>query len=302
MSNSLPLLVIVGPTATGKTALAIALAQRLDTEILSADSRQVYRGMDIGTAKPTLAERAGVIHHLIDLCTLDQTYTVAQYQTAARDLVAKLHGQGRTPILAGGTGLYIQAVTAGLVIPPVPPAPALRAGLEPLSAPELHNKLQGLDPQRATQIHPQDRVRLLRALEIYLTLGYSPPRRVEPPPYPVLTVGLDYLDPDGYTQRLQTRTEAMLAQGWLTELRQLQEMYSPTHPLLKTLGYEQMGAYLAGQVSERAAIQETVLRTRQYAKRQRTWFRRNLMTHWFDTAHQSLDEVVARVQQLLVLP
>jgi len=246
VEKSRPLLVILGPTGTGKTNLALRLAQILKTEIISADSRQVYRGLDIGTAKPTLAERAGIPHHLLDQVDLTETYTVSQFQREASPIIERLREAGKIPILAGGTGFYIQAVTAGLALPPVPPDPALRAS--PLSTPELHQQLQQLNPARAAELHPQDRVRVLRALEIHQALGTIPRLEGVAPPYPVLTVGLDCPDRTAYTARLQQRTEAMVAQGWLDELNHLQERYGSDHPLLDTLGYAQMGRYLHGEI------------------------------------------------------
>lgn len=298
VEKSRPLLVILGPTGTGKTSLAIQLAQILKTEIISADSRQVYRGLDIGTAKPTLAERASIPHHLLDRVDLTETYTVNQFQQDASPIIARLRAAGKIPILVGGTGFYIQAVTAGLALPPVPPDPALRTS--PRSTPELHQQLQQLNPVRAAALHPQDRVRVLRALEIHQALGTIPKLQGVAPPYPVLTLGLDYLDRSIYTVRLQQRTEAMVAQGWLDELQQLQQRYGADHPLLDTLGYAQMGRYLRGEGSITQAIAETVLKTRQYAKRQRTWFRRDRTIHWFDPSTPALSlQVLAILRQEL---
>ncbi|WP_218081594.1 tRNA (adenosine(37)-N6)-dimethylallyltransferase MiaA [Anthocerotibacter panamensis] len=282
MVTSLPLLVLAGPTGTGKTALAVQLAQKLETTVISADSRQVYRDFDLGTAKPTLEEQGGVPHELLDVADPRETYTVAQYQQAAREHIARLHRQGKIPILCGGTGLYIQAVTEGLHLPPVPPDPQLRAQLNLLTDAQLHAQLQTQAPQAAERIHGRDRVRMLRALEILHTLGYLPERTQDSPPYPVLRVGLDCPDLARYTRQLTTRTEAMLARGWLEEIQQLQAIYSRDLPLLKTLGYAQMARHLTGEYTREEAVAETVLRTRQYAKRQRTWFRRYRDMVWFD--------------------
>ncbi len=289
------LIVIAGATGTGKTTLAITLAQQLATAVISADSRQVYREFDIGTAKPSLQERHGILHHLLDVADPTSTYTVAQYQAAACEQIEHLHQLGKIPILVGGTGLYIQAVTEGLAIPPVPPNPALRELAQSLSDRDLWQQLQTASTPTAARIHPHDRVRTLRALEIISALGYLPERTKQVPSYTVLWVGLDHLDLVTYSAQLEQRTEQMLAQGWLAEITQLQTRYGANLPLLQTLGYAQMAVYLAGSCDLTSAIAQTVLKTRQYAKRQRTWFRRYQQMQWFDPSQQSILEITEKI-------
>jgi len=289
------LLVIAGLTGTGKTALAVQLAQKLNTVVLSADSRQIYRGLNIGTAKPTLQEQDGVPHYLLDLADPQETYTVAQYQQAAQNLISDCHQQGQTPLLVGGTGLYIQAVIQGLQIPPIAPDPLLREQLKEYSTAQLYTQLQQKDITAAQRIHPNDRVRLLRALEILGALGHLPERTYQPPAYPILHIALDCSDLTSYTQRLTQRTQRMIELGWIEEMQQLQQTYGADLPLLQTLGYQELGLYLEGQMDLPSAIQLIVLHTRQYAKRQRTWFRRNPEIQWFDTYQVEANAISAQV-------
>jgi len=284
--NSIGLIVILGATATGKTSLAIALAKHLNAPILSADSRQVYRHLDIGTAKPTIEERQGVPHYLIDIIEPDQTLTLADYQDQAQTLIAKFHAEGVTPILVGGSGLYIKAITAGLKIPRVPPQPHLRSQLEELGQHYCYQVLQQVDPVGAKKIHANDQVRTLRSLEVFYVTGQplSSQQYEQPPSYPIVQIGLDCADLDVYRKLVGDRTEQMLAQGWLDEIRDLQQRYGVDLPLLKTLGYAEMSDYLANKTDLETAKELTITHTCQFAKRQRTWFRGsgngNLPIHW----------------------
>jgi tRNA dimethylallyltransferase len=245
------LIVIAGPTATGKSRQALLLARRLGSPLLNADSRQVYREFDIGTAKPTPAERALWPHELMDFVDPRHTYTVAEFQQAAQSRIAEAHRQGQTPILVGGTGLYIQSITAGLGIPAVPPQPELRAQLETWPPEIRYAWLQQLDPVAAEHIHPHDTVRTLRALEIIYTTGKpaSRLRQAHPPSYPILILGLRCPMPR-LEQRIARRTAEMLAAGWIEEVKTLRERYGPDLPLLQTLGYAEIGAYLEGRIPE----------------------------------------------------
>lgn len=306
-SNLYPfgLIVICGATATGKSKLAIAIAQRLNSIILSADSRQVYRGFDIGTAKPTLAERQQVEHYLIDICDPQETLTVAQYQSEAQKLICRVP----YPILVGGTGLYIKSITKGLKIPRVSPQPELRSQLASLGQVQLYDILRLVDPEAATKINANDAVRTLRALEVFYVTGVpiSAQQGENPPAYPILQIGLEcgsHSVPadnrDLLTQRIRQRTQQMLAAGWETEVKSLVEKYGFDLPLLDTLGYREMKRYLQGEISLDEAIEETVLRTKQFAKRQNTWFRSESEIEWFDINNSNLDEKVwNRVQKFI---
>jgi tRNA dimethylallyltransferase len=303
------LIVICGPTATGKTALAIALAQRLNGLILSADSRQVYREFDIGTAKPTPIERQQVHHELIDICDPTEVLTVADYQQQAQAWIEHCHHSHIVPLLVGGTGLYIKAIVRGLRIPRVPPHPDLRSQLQSLGQSHCYALLETLDPVATQAIHPHDQVRTLRALEVYYVTGkpMSDQQGEQPPDYPIVQIGLDCLQsgdvapsPDRLTQRIQRRTQMMMEMGFLQEVDALCQRYGDDLPLLNTLGYQEMRQALRGDLSLQQAQDLTVLHTRQFAKRQRTWFRTDSTVHWFDADIPDLvDQVWAKLQLVL---
>ncbi len=288
------LIVICGATATGKSDLALNCAERLNSPILSADSRQVYQEFDIGTAKPTPADRARVPHYLIDICTPTDTLTAAQYQQQAQSLIASHHAAGIIPMLVGGTGLYIQSIVQGLKIPRVPPQEELRSQLESFAQGDRYQWLQQVDPPSATKIHPNDAVRTLRALEVYYTTGYplSEQQGVNPPSYAILQIGVEIADQSVYKSRIQQRTQQMLQQGWIDEVKALILKYGKDLPLLRTLGYAEIQAYVGGAVSLDEAVAQIVLRTRQFAKRQRTWFRADSSIVWFDSTDRDLNQNV----------
>ncbi|MEN9272666.1 MAG: tRNA (adenosine(37)-N6)-dimethylallyltransferase MiaA, partial [Gloeomargarita sp. DG_1_5_bins_55] len=261
-----------GPTATGKTELGIKLAQRLNSVIINADSRQIYQELDIGTAKPTPLQRAQVPHHLIDWVAPTVAITVAQYQQQVQQLLTRWHGQGKIPLLVGGSGLYLQAVVQGLCIPPVAPQHELRQQLATYSQRERYHFLQQIDPLSADKIHPHDPVRTLRALEVYYVTG-TPLSQLQGqriPPYPVLFL---YLDSEQLHQRIRQRTHHMMAQGLVAETQFLRQKYGDDLPLLKTLGYREIGDYLQGRLTLEQAQTLIIRHTQQLAKRQRTWFR-----------------------------
>ncbi len=296
------LITICGSTATGKSGLALALAIRLSSVILSADSRQVYREFNIGTAKPSTADQELVPHYLIDICNPTETLTVADYQQQAQALIAQCQKQGRIPILVGGTGLYIRSVVQGLKIPRVSPRQELRSQLQSLGQTQLYAFLQQVDPAAAQKIHPNDPVRTLRAMEVFYVTGrpISEQQGEYPPDYPILQIGLDYNDSATLTCRIEQRTEQMLASGWAAEVEALCQKYGSDLPLLDTLGYREMKQYLAGDISLSHAKDLTVLHTRQFAKRQRTWFRAYPQIEWFDAEQQDLlEQVWQRVQEFI---
>ncbi|WP_198016728.1 tRNA (adenosine(37)-N6)-dimethylallyltransferase MiaA [Rubidibacter lacunae] len=280
---------ICGATATGKSALALAIAERLDTVIVSADSRQVYREFDIGTAKPTLAERDRVRHYLIDICNPTETLTLAQYQERAQAAMSIVP----VPLLVGGTGLYIKAIARGLKMPRVPPQPELREQLATFGPQQLHFYLQQVDSAAAQRIHGNDRVRMLRALEVYYATGrpLSAQQGARPPDYPILQIGL-HCNAEAVAKRIHHRTEAMLAAGLVDEVRGLVARYGWELPLLDTLGYREIKGYLAGKMTLGAARDAIALHTCQFAKRQRTWFGADKTITWFDAeASDLLDRI-----------
>ena len=279
---------IVGPTATGKTGLAIELAERAGAEIVSADARQIYRGLDVGTAKPSLAERARIPHHCLDLADPTERFDVGRYRLAARAAIADAGRRGRPVVVVGGTGLYVRALLRGLC-EGVPAHPALRQALGHLEerAPGvLARWAQRLDPAAAGRIHPHDRVRLLRVLEVALGTGvplsgWQRHHGFADAPYEVLLLGLD-VTPQALNGRIAARVEAMLAGGWLDEVRALGAAVPSDAPAWMTLGYRELRAALDGRTDLAKAVAATVLATRRFAKRQRTWFRREPGLSWRD--------------------
>jgi tRNA dimethylallyltransferase len=294
------LIVICGATATGKSGLAIAIAQRLNAEIISADSRQIYREFDIATAKVSSTELSLVPHHLVSTFDPDYTVTVAQYQTQAQALIDRLHQQQQVPLLVGGTGLYIKSVVKGMKIPCVAPQMDLRSQLINLGQVQCYQILQYLDREATTKIHPHDAIRTIRALEVYYVTGQTitSQQGEYPPSYPILQIGLDCANLDLLAERIQHRTQQMLELGWEDEVKYLGIKYGWDLPLLNTLGYAEMRQYIQGEISLKDAIDLTILHTRQFAKRQRTWFRSIPEIEWFDSNDSMLiDRVWARVQQ-----
>ncbi len=282
-----PLVVLLGPTGVGKTALSIDLCRRFEGEVISADSRQIYRGMDIGTGKATPDERAAVPHHLLDIRDPDQTLTLAEYQRLAYTAIDGIHARGRLPFLVGGTALYLRAVTLGLRIPEVPPNPALRAELEATHAAEglapLVRRLQALDPTGAQAIDLRNPRRVLRALEIVLTTGRSKAalEGAQPPPYRILHMGLTRPRRALYA-RIDARIEQMVAEGLVDETRRLLARYDAALPALSSLGYREMGAHLRGEWTLAQAVAALKSATHRYVRTQETWFRKMPGVVWFD--------------------
>lgn len=285
-----PLVVILGATAVGKTELSLDLAATFDGEIVGADSRQLYRGMDIGTAKPTPEELARAPHHLIDIVDPDTPFTVAEYQRLAYATIDAVHGRGRVPFLVGGSALYVRAVVEGLSIPEVPPNPELRAQLEADLAAHgvsaLAQRLASLDPKTAAVTDLNNPRRVLRSLEIFLTTGRS---KVDlegamPPPYAMLTIGLTRPRAELHA-RIRARVEAMFAAGLVEETaRLLAAGYSPVLPSMSSLGYREVAAYLAGDLTRAQAIDRICVETNRFVRHQMTWFRRMRDVVWFDLA------------------
>ncbi len=303
-TDTRPLLIaIVGPTAVGKTEIAIQLAENLDGEIVSADSRLLYRGMDIGTAKPTLQERQRVPHHLIDVANPDETWSLAIFQKAARDAVASIQGRGKLPFLVGGTGQYIRAVLQGWQVPHMEPNPTLRNALEHWSSEiglaGLHARLAVLDPQAAANIDFRNKRRSIRALEVILSSGrlFSAQRQRSPSVYRVLTLGLLRPREDLYA-RVDARIHAMLDAGFIDEVRfLLAQGFAPQLPALSAIGYQEMIHYLLGESSLEDAILLIKRRTRIFVRRQANWFKRNDPDiRWFNVDSGVIGELEAVIR------
>jgi len=280
---------VVGPTGTGKTALALALARALDGEIVNADSRQVYRGLDIGSAKPSPEERAVLPHHLFDIVAPDAVFDCAQYRSLAVEALTGIAARGRVAVLVGGTGLYLRALRHGL-FPGPPRDPALRqrlAAAEAAAPGELHRRLAAVDTAAAARLHPHDLVRLTRALEVFELTGrplseWQDTHRFAAEAMPMAVIGLDLPRELLYT-RLDRRCAEMLAGGMIAEVEGLWRAgYGPELPALHSIGYREVGRFLRGLCTLEEAREDMARATRRYAKRQLTWFRADPSVHWLD--------------------
>jgi tRNA dimethylallyltransferase len=295
-----PLLVIAGATATGKTGLAIRVATRLiadgiPTEVISADSRQVYRGLDIGTAKATIEERAGVPHHGLDLVVPDQPFTLADYAAHAREALAGIAERGGLAILVGGTGLYLRAVARGIDTTALPADPAVRTRLEEQLATEgldlLVARLMDLAPARAARVDARNPRRVVRALEMAELEGDAPPPAPRGYDGPVAWIGLG-LDRTTHRAWIAARARAQFDAGLIDEARALRERFDPGLPAFSAIGYREAWAVIDGRLDREAAIAEDAARNASFAKRQRTWFRAEPDITWLDATSDPLDQVV----------
>jgi tRNA dimethylallyltransferase len=279
---------LVGATAVGKTAVALALAQSLGCEIVNADSLQVYRELDIGTAKPTLEERARVPHHLIDVADPPEPFDAARFSREGREVLDDLTLRGVRPLVVGGTGLYLKALLSGLFAEGEPQAGVrnrVRRELGALGLPALYQRLLHLDPATAARLHPHDTCRIVRALEVMEATGrplseFINAHRFQDAPYEVLKLGL-MLPREELYQRIELRVELMLAAGWLEEVEGLLRRYPPTLKPLQALGYRHLINYLTGRWSWEEALTLLTRDTRRYAKRQLTWFGSDPEVRWF---------------------
>ncbi|HEY6103556.1 MAG TPA: tRNA (adenosine(37)-N6)-dimethylallyltransferase MiaA [bacterium] len=299
-----PLIVVCGPTAVGKTAASLALAEQLGGEIVAADSRTIYRGMDIGTAKPTPEQRARIPHHCLDLADPDETVTLAIYRGMADDAIAGIRRRGRVPLLVGGTGLYVRAVVDGFAIPAVAPDPALRARLEEEESQTpgtLHTRLQRVDPIAAGRIHPRNVRRLIRALEVFEHTGraISALQRKSDSVGTAVQVGLT-VDRDALYRRIDARVDEQLRGGLVEEVNGLLARgYGPDLPAMQGLGYKEIVAFVQGRVDLPEATRQLRRNTRRFAKRQYTWFRKDSRVLWLDVDDLPPDGVAAAITRVL---
>ncbi len=304
-----PLIVIVGPTAVGKTKLALRLCQEFNGEVISADSRQVYRGMDIGTAKPTPEERERIPHHLVDIVDPNETLTLAQYQELAYKAIEDVLAHGKVPFLVGGTGQYVRAVVEGWNIPRVPPDEKLRKKLyrkaEDKGWEALHAHLKEVDPLAAEKIDPRNVRRVVRALEVYLKTG-RPISRLQtkkPPPYRILQIGLT-MERKRLYQLIDERVDRMIEQGLVEEVKRLVEKgYDYNLPSMSALGYREIGMYLRGEISLEEALRLIKSHTRRFVRHQYTWFRLDDPDiHWFEVREGVYEKVRREVADFLSTP
>jgi tRNA dimethylallyltransferase len=284
------LLVIVGPTASGKTALGVAAALAFHGEVVSADSMQIYRGMDIGTAKPSLAERQGVPHHMFDVADPSENFSAAKYGQMAAQCVEDIRRRGKLPIVVGGTGLYIDSLLRGTEYAAAPGDSGLRQQLEAeydaLGGAAFREKLRAVDPERAALLPPGDKKRLVRAYEVYALTGktitwHDQQSQLQKPRYTAVKVGLDFRRREDLYERIDRRAALMFERGLVEETQKLLEGdISMDSTAMQAIGYKQAAAYLQGRCTLAEAIEMVQRRSRQYAKRQLTWFRRDKATQW----------------------
>ncbi|MFH1140596.1 MAG: tRNA (adenosine(37)-N6)-dimethylallyltransferase MiaA [Chloroflexota bacterium] len=270
-----PVVAIVGPTGVGKTALSLALAERFPVEIVSVDSRQVYRGMDIGTAKPTPEERACVPHHLIDVVEPTEEFSLAAFLELARAAIAEIHAKGRLPLLVGGTGQYLWALLEAWRVPAVAPDVPYRQQLAKLAPEMVRSRLVEVDPRAADAIDPHNVRRLIRALEVHHVTGvaWSEMQRRGPEPYRALVIGLT-LPRERLYQHIDQRVERMVQRGWVGEVRRLLASgVTAGHPSMASVGYRELATYLAGDVALEEAIRNIKTGTHRFARHQYAWFR-----------------------------
>ncbi|MGA9398430.1 MAG: tRNA (adenosine(37)-N6)-dimethylallyltransferase MiaA [Anaerolineaceae bacterium] len=301
------LIVIVGPTAVGKTELAIRVAKKLRGEIISADSRLFYRGMDIGTAKPDPVERKKVPHHLIDVVDPDETYSLAVFQREVERLTGEIRARGHLPMLVGGTGQYVLAVVEGWLLPAVKPMPVLRKALNSWAAEVgeqvLHDRLALIDPEAAAAIDARNLRRTVRALEVYFTTGvrFSAQRRKEVLQADRILVGLNRPRAELYA-RIDERIEQMIAGGLVDEVKQLiARGYSSDLPSMSAIGYQEIGKFIEGKISMEEAIVLMKRRTRKFVRRQAAWFKpADPRIHWFNVGDNTEIEVMDFIQQVLI--
>lgn len=268
------IIVILGQTATGKSALAVKIAKKINGEIISADSRQVYKGLDIGTGKISKKEMRGIPHHLLDVVNPKTKFTAALYKKLAENKIEEIVRKGKTPIICGGTGFYIDAITKGAIFPEVPPNYPLRNKLALVNDRALMLKLKKLDPIRAQNIDPKNKVRLIRAIEIAETLGKVPHLVLRPPSYEFIKIGL-YLPPDKLKKRVEKRVKKMFQDGLQSEIKKLKKA-GVSDKRLRELGFEYFNP----------TYEKVVRETLKYAKRQMTWFKRDKEIEWFDASEK----------------
>ena len=300
---------IAGPTASGKTALAVALAKELNGEVVSCDSMQIYQGMDVGTAKPTMEEMEGIVHHMIDIIRPDEDFSVSRYCQMAAPIVDDIIAMGKTAIIAGGTGLYMDSLIRGNDFAPFPStgmrekleAQADREGMEAMLA-----LLTGIDPEAAAKLHLSDRKRIIRALEVYCETGetitaHNRKTQAIPPRYTPIWLGLDFASRAELYSRIDRRVDIMLAKGLVEEIRSLLASGIPDKcTAMQAIGYKEFTAALEGFCSIQEAADLVRKSSRHYAKRQLTWFRRNPAIHWLIRREgEGAEEILNRARQII---
>ena len=296
---------IVGPTCTGKTWLSLQLAEFLQTEIIACDSRTIYKHMNLGTAKPSLEERAGIPHHLLDIIEPDDSYTVARYKKDAEPILERLIAEGKTPIVCGGTGFYFRNLLEGLSIPEVEAQEPLRQNLMRLADEQgnavLHARLQDIDPNSATRINVNDRFRIIRAIEVTTVLGepFSALAAKIAPKFDVLWLGLFYENRDLLREKIALRLQEQKEQGLVDEVRQLLARYGRCNSLLATVSYKEIVQHLDNEIDLDNAMSLCAIHTNQLARRQLTWFRSNKNINWMAVDLLDRNEILSTAKSLV---
>ena len=296
------LICIAGPTASGKTALSIALAKELDAEIVSCDSMQVYRRMDIGTAKPTLEERAGIVHHMLDVAEPDEDFSVSRYCEMATPIVDSILEKGKTCIIVGGTGLYMDSLIRGNSFAPFP-STGMREKLEAQPIEDVYAQLQAIDPEAAARLHLSDKKRIIRAMEVFLETGetitaHNKRTQAIPPRYNPIWFALEDENRQDLYDRIDRRVDVMLEMGLIDEIRALLDSGIPTDcTAMQAIGYKEFLAAMDGHITIEEAADQVRQSSRHYAKRQLTWFRRNQNIHWL--RRKPGGEILSAARQIL---
>ena len=304
-----PIICIAGPTASGKTALAVELAKELNGEVVSCDSMQVYKRMDIGTAKPTVDEMQGIPHHMIDVAEPDEDFSVSRYCCLAAPIVDNIVARGKTAIIAGGTGLYMDSLIRGNAFAPFP-STGVRERLETQADSEgmefMLNWLRSIDPEAAARLHLSDRKRIIRALEVYLETGqtiteHNRKTQQIPPKYTPLWLGLDFADRAELYRRIDRRVDMMLEMGLISEIQNLLASGIPPRcTAMQAIGYKEFVAALHGEETIAQAAEEVKKSSRHYAKRQLTWFRRNPKLHWLKRQTGEKNEEILSIARQII--
>ena len=291
------LIVITGPTASGKTALSVELAKKLDAEIVNADSMQIYKYMDIGTAKPTLEERQGVPHHLIDIVNPDEQFSVARYCQCAKDAIDDVHSRGKAVVMVGGTGLYVDSLVNNIQFTEIQPDEEYRSKMEEIADEKgnghIYNMLLDIDPESAEKISQSDRKRIIRALEVYHLTGktitwHNEQSRSVPSPYNTTMFAIN-VDREVLYDKINRRVDIMVANGLVDEVKSIINMGVPKNSTaMQAIGYKEIAEYLDGNITLDEATDKIKQGSRRYAKRQLTWFRRNEKIHWISNIGEVL--------------
>ena len=308
INNKIPLIVIVGATASGKTGLSIILAKKLDGEIISADSMQIYKGMDIATAKPTVSEMSGIPHHLMNFLSPYESFSVAEYVKMTREKIQDIYNRGKLPILVGGTGLYISSILDNVQFTEGETDYALRERLkkrlENEGAENLLNELKRFDPKTAQTLLPSNTKRIIRAFEIYETTGVTMSEQIEksksiPSPYKSLVIGLNYSNRQNLYNRINERVDMMLQKGLLEETKfVLSQNYCKN--AMSAIGYKELVPYLKGEVTFEQAVDKLKMETRRYAKRQLTWFRKISNINWINVdEYGNYEEILKKSMDII---